>query len=76
MLFILYLMTKEGQEKMMWDIQGGDLDDYPDSHMRQEFDAIEARGAQPVSVTIAWWRSHPGLDAENAELAKLVRDAK
>ena len=73
-LFILYLMTKEGQDKMMWDIQGGDLDDFPESHMRQEFQAIEARGAKPVDVTIAWWRSHPGLDKENAELAKLVRE--
>lgn len=73
-LFVLYLMTAEGQEKMMWDIQGGDLDDFPQSHMRQEFQALEAQGAKPVAVTIAWWRSHPGLAAANAELAKLVRE--
>ena len=73
-LFILYLMTAEGQDKMMWDIQGGDLDDFPNSRMRKEYEAIEAQGAKPVGVTIAWWRSHPGLDKANAELAKLVRE--
>jgi hypothetical protein len=25
-------------------------------------------------VSIAWWRSHPGLDKANADLAKLVRE--
>ncbi|HEV8015405.1 MAG TPA: extracellular solute-binding protein [Stellaceae bacterium] len=73
-LFILYIMTVEGQSKMMWDIQGSDLDQFPDSHMKQEFDAVEARGGKPVDVSIAWWRSHPGLEAANAELAKLVRE--
>ena len=74
MLFILYIMTAEGQAKMMWDEMGSDLDQFPQSHMKQEFDAIEARGGKPVDVTIAWWRSHPGLDQANAELAKLVRE--
>ena len=73
-LFILYIMTAEGQSKMMWDIQGSDLDQFPDSHMKKEFEAIEARGGKPVDVSIAWWRSHPGLDKENADLAKLVRE--
>ena len=73
-LFILYIMTAEGQSKVMWDWQGSDLDQFPESHMRQEFAAIEARGGKPVDVTIPWWRSHPGLDAANAELAKLVRE--
>lgn len=73
-LFILYIMTAEGQSKMMWDWQGSDLDQFPESHMRPEFAAIEARGGKPVDVTIAWWRSHPGLDAANAALAKLVRE--
>jgi ABC-type Fe3+ transport system substrate-binding protein len=73
-LFILYIMTAEGQSKMMWDIQGGDLDQFPASHMKKEFEAIEARGGKPVDVSIAWWRSHPGLDKENSNLAKLVRE--
>jgi hypothetical protein len=67
-------MTAEGQSKMMWDIQGSDLDQFPDSHMKKEFEAIEARGGKPVDVSIAWWTSHPGLDKENADLAKLVRE--
>jgi len=75
-LFILYLMTEEGQEKMMWDIQGSDLADFPQSHMKREIDAVAAKGANVVDVSIAWWRSHPGLDQENAELAKLVRQAQ
>jgi ABC-type Fe3+ transport system substrate-binding protein len=73
-LFILYIMTAEGQSKMMWDMQGSDLDQFPDSHMKQEFDSLAARGGKPVDVSIAWWRSHPGLEAANAELAKLVRE--
>ena len=73
-LFILYIMTAEGQSKMMWDIQGSDLDQFPASNMKKEFEAIEARGGKPVDVSIAWWRSHPGLDKENANLAKLVRE--
>jgi Bacterial extracellular solute-binding protein len=73
-LFILYIMSAEGQSKMMWDLMGTDLDQFPDSHMKKEFEAIEARGGKPVDVSIAWWRSHPGLDKENAELAKLVRE--
>jgi ABC-type Fe3+ transport system substrate-binding protein len=72
-LFILYVMTAEGQQKMMWDIQGTDLDDFPQSNMRREIDAVVAKGAKPVDVSIGWWRSHPGLDQDNAELAKLVR---
>ncbi len=73
-LFILYIMTHEGQDKMMWDVMGTDLDQFPDSQMKKEFAAIEARGGKPVDVSIAWWRSHPGLDKENAALAKLVRE--
>lgn len=73
-LFILYIMTAEGQSKMMWDLQGSDLDQFPDSHMRQEFADLAARGGKPVDVSIAWWRSHPGLAEANAELAKLVRE--
>lgn len=73
-LFILYIMTAEGQSKMMWDLQGSDLDQFPESHMRQEFADLAARGGKPVDVSIAWWRSHPGLAEANAELAKLVRE--
>jgi hypothetical protein len=36
-LFILYIMTAEGQSKMMWDWQGSDLDQFPGSHMKKEF---------------------------------------
>lgn len=75
-LFILYLMTEEGQQKMMWDIQGTDLADFPNSNMRREIDAVAKKGAKVVDVSIAWWRSHPGLDQANAELAKLVRQVQ
>src|SRR5579875_2500524 len=43
-LFVLYIMSAEGQAKMMWDLMGSDLDDFPDSQMKKEFEAIEARG--------------------------------
>ncbi len=73
-LYTLAMLTHDGQERLVFDLFGDDLYDFPDSHVRQEADALAARGMTFIDVTIDWWRSHPGLDAANTALAKLVRE--
>ncbi len=73
-LYTLYMMTHEGQEHMVFDLFGDDLYDFPDSHVHAQADALAAKGIKFIDVTIDWWRSHPGLDAANNALAKLVRE--
>ncbi|HEY1502675.1 MAG TPA: extracellular solute-binding protein [Stellaceae bacterium] len=71
-LYTLYALSAEGQEKLAWELIGDDLADLPTAHMHEQAEAIRAKGIQPIAVTIAWWRAHPGIDKANAELAKLV----
>ncbi len=71
-LYTLYALSAEGQEKLAWDLIGDDLADLPTAHMHQQVEAIRAKGIQPIAVTIDWWRAHPGIDKDNAALAKLV----
>jgi ABC-type Fe3+ transport system substrate-binding protein len=73
-LFSLFMMTHEGQERFVYDLYGNDLSDFPDSHIRGEIDALATKGVSFVDVTTDWWRKHAGLDAANAALAKLIRD--
>lgn len=71
-LYTLYALSAEGQEKLAWNLIGDDLADLPTAHMHREVEAIRAKGVRPIAVTIGWWRAHPGIDKDNAELAKLV----
>jgi ABC-type Fe3+ transport system substrate-binding protein len=71
-LYTLYTLSAEGQQKLAWELIGDDLSDLPDSHMHAQVAALEAKGITPIPVTVAWWRAHPGIDKANAELAKLV----
>ena len=71
-LYALYVSSPEGQSRMVWDLFGSDLHTYPDSRSRPEIDALEKAGVAFVEVTIAWWQSHPGIDKENEELAKII----
>ena len=71
-LFTLYMISHDGQEKVMWDYFGQDVDTLPDSHMHQAVAALTVRGIKTIDVTMDWWRSHPGIDKENEALAKLV----
>jgi ABC-type Fe3+ transport system substrate-binding protein len=68
-LFTLYMVSHEGQENVMWDYFGQDVDTLPDSHMHQK---LQAGGVKTIDVTMDWWRSHPGIDKQNEALAKLV----
>ena len=71
-LYTLYVLSAEGQEKMAYDLIGSDLADFPDSHYHQQVAALTAQGVKIIPVTIDWWRTHSDLDKVNAELAKLV----
>ncbi len=71
-LFTLYMLSHDGQEKVMWDYFGQDLDDFPDSHMHQAVAELQAKGIKTIDVTMDWWRSHPDIEKANIELAKLV----
>ena len=71
-LYALYVSSPEGQEKLVWDLFGSDLHTYPDAKGKKEIEALEASGVRFVEVTIDWWQSHPGIDAANEELAKII----
>lgn len=73
-LYTLYLMSHEGQERIVWDDFGGDLEAFPDSHARKIVAALTAKGVTFTDVSIAWWRAHPGIDADNQQLAKIIRE--
>lgn len=71
-LFTLYMLSQEGQEKIMWDYFGQDEDDLPYSHVHQQVQQLQAQGIKTIDVTMDWWRSHPGIEQANIALAKLV----
>jgi ABC-type Fe3+ transport system substrate-binding protein len=71
-LFTLYMVSHDGQENVMWDYFGQDVDTLPDSHMHQAVEKLKAEGVTTIDVTMDWWRSHQGIDKQNEELAKLV----
>jgi hypothetical protein len=47
-------------------IDGYDLSDFPDSHIRSEIDALAAKDVSFVDVTTDGWWKHSGLDEANA----------
>jgi hypothetical protein len=73
-LYTLYLLSHDGQERVVWDDFGGDLEAFADSHARQLSAALAAKGVKLTDVSIAWWRAHPGIDEDNQKLAKLLRE--
>jgi ABC-type Fe3+ transport system substrate-binding protein len=73
-LYALYVMTAEGQERLPWDFMGSDYDSFPGSRTRKYIDELERDGASFVDVTYDWWRSHPGIDRINQDLMKIVRE--
>jgi ABC-type Fe3+ transport system substrate-binding protein len=71
-LFTLYMVSHEGQENVMWDYFGQDVDTLPDSHMHQAVQKLQADGVKTIDVTMDWWRGHEDIDKQNQALAKLV----
>ena len=73
-LYSLYIMTQEGQEKLSWDFMGSDYHAYPESRTRRYIEELEKEGAKFVDVTYDWWRSHPEIDRINEGLMKIIRE--
>ena len=59
-LFTLYMISHDGQENVMWDYFGQDVDTLPDSHMHQAVQKLQADGVKTIDVTMDWWRGHRG----------------
>lgn len=72
-LYTLYLSSMEGQEKVVWDHYGSDLDLYPGSRAQKRVKDAEAKGVKFTEVNIEWWKTHQGIAKDHAELIKLIR---
>jgi ABC-type Fe3+ transport system substrate-binding protein len=73
-LYVLYISSPEGQEKVVWDYYGWDLDNYPSSHASKRVEDVVATGAKFTEVTIDWWKTHQGIEKAHLELTKIIRD--
>ncbi|HVA14802.1 MAG TPA: extracellular solute-binding protein [Stellaceae bacterium] len=71
-LFALYASSPEGQIRILHDGFGSELDTYPDTPTHRQIVALQKEGAKFTDVTIAWWLSHPGIDADLGKLIKIV----
>jgi ABC-type Fe3+ transport system substrate-binding protein len=72
-LYTLYLASAEGQEKVVWDYYGWDLDLYPSSHAGKRVKEVEAQGIKFTDVNIDWWKTNQGIAKEHLELTKIIR---
>lgn len=73
-LYTLYISSPEGQEKVVWDLYGQDLDNYPGSHSGKKIAALRAKGVKFTDVDISWWKSNQGIAKEHSELIKIIRN--
>jgi ABC-type Fe3+ transport system substrate-binding protein len=73
-LYTLYLSSPEGQEKIVWDYYGWDLDNYPGSHAGKRVQDLTAKGVKFTDVTIDWWKTNQGVEKAHLELTKIIRD--
>jgi ABC-type Fe3+ transport system substrate-binding protein len=72
-LYALYLLSPEGQQKVMADYTGLDLGLYRDSYARQLVESERAQGITFIDVTVDWWQAHPTIDRDIGGLIKLVQ---
>jgi ABC-type Fe3+ transport system substrate-binding protein len=73
-LYTLYLSSPEGQEKVVWDYYGSDLDLYPGSHAEARVKEARAKGIGFTDVNVDWWQTNQGVAKEHAELIKIIRN--
>jgi len=73
-LYALYLSSPEGQEKVVWDYYGQDLDLYPASHSGQRVRDLQAQGVAFTDVNIDWWKTNQNIARDHLELTKLIRE--
>jgi ABC-type Fe3+ transport system substrate-binding protein len=73
-LYTLYLSSAEGQEKVVWDYYGWDLDLYPNANAGKRVKETEAKGIKFTDVNIDWWKTHQGVAKDHLELTKIIRE--
>lgn len=73
-LYALYISSPEGQDKVVWDLYGWDLDDYPHSHAGLKVADVAAKGVKFTDVTIDWWKTNQGVEKAHLELTKIIRE--
>jgi ABC-type Fe3+ transport system substrate-binding protein len=72
-LYTLYLSSPEGQEKVVADHYGWDLDLYPNSRAGKRVQELQARGVSFTDVNIDWWKTNQGVAKDHLELTKIIR---
>ena len=72
-LYILYISSPEGQEKVVWDYYGSDLDLYPGSHAEKRVKDAQAKGIKFTDVNVDWWKTNQGIAKEHLGLIKIIR---
>ena len=72
-LYTLYISSAEGQEKVVWDLYGQDLDLYPGSHSAKRVAEYRAKGVKFTDVNIDWWKTNQGVAKEHLALTKIIR---
>jgi ABC-type Fe3+ transport system substrate-binding protein len=73
-LYTLYISSPEGQDKVVWDLYGWDLDIYPGSHAGRKVAELTAKGVKFTDVTIDWWKTNQGVEKAHLELTKIIRE--
>lgn len=71
-LFALYAESPEGQQKILHDYFGDELDSYPETQTHQEIAKLQSEGAKFIDVTTMWYGSHPGIEDDLGKLIKIV----
>jgi ABC-type Fe3+ transport system substrate-binding protein len=77
-LYGLYLSSPEGQRDVMLNLDGNDLDSYPESTNAKRLKALQADGVKFLDVDIAWWakQQSPELLAALANMVKIIEQKK
>jgi len=73
-LYTLYLSSPEGQEKVVSDLYGWDLDLYPGSRAGKRVDEVKAKGVAFTDVNIDWWKTNQRIARDHLELTKIIRE--
>jgi ABC-type Fe3+ transport system substrate-binding protein len=72
-LYTLYIDSAEGQENVVWDLYGQDLDNFPHSHTGKRIADLREKGVKFTDVNISWWKTNQGIAKEHVQLIKIIR---
>jgi ABC-type Fe3+ transport system substrate-binding protein len=72
-LYTLYLSSPEGQQNVVYDYYGSDLDLYSGSQAEKRVKETRARGVNFTDVNVDWWKTNQGIAKEHAQLIKIIR---